>query len=215
MERPEFSLSMSYDEFKRHYWYRQELSEICREYGMGSDGTKAELEEKIKNKLSGKSGVSISKRPKVEFTGEIMLETKLLESGFKFNEQTRKFFADLLNMKKFKFNKEMAAMLREAKKRNDYNITVKDLLNTYLESKKQTSEKKILPHYMQTEEQTYQWNNFVREFNEDKRSKEYTNKMKVAAILWSKVRDTPGLKEYSETLMDTYKEEIEKYKITD
>lgn len=68
---------------------------------------------------------------------------------------------------------------------------------------------------MQTEERAYQWNNFVRKFNADMRLKEYTNKMKVVAILWSKVINTLGLKEYNEILIDTYKDEIEIYRVTD
>lgn len=78
------------------FWYRNELSEICRKYGMGLDGTKTELEANIKNRLSWTSGVVMSKRPKFEFNDEITLETKLLVLGLKFNEQTRKFFATYL-----------------------------------------------------------------------------------------------------------------------
>lgn len=39
--RPEFSLTMSVTEFKRHYWYATELQEICRKLGLDCTGTKA------------------------------------------------------------------------------------------------------------------------------------------------------------------------------
>ena len=64
---------------------------------------------------------------------------------------------------------------------------------------------------MQPEEQTYQWNNFVRAFNADPRSMIFSNKMKVASILWSKVRDNPVSKEYRTDLIDIYAEDLMKY----
>ena len=46
-KKPKFSLSMSYEEFKQHYWYKNELAKICSEYGISAIGTKADLESKI------------------------------------------------------------------------------------------------------------------------------------------------------------------------
>lgn len=43
MKRPEFSQIQSYEEFSRYYWYRKELSQICRQLGLAHTGTKQEL----------------------------------------------------------------------------------------------------------------------------------------------------------------------------
>ena len=51
--------------------------------------------------------------------------------------------------------------------------------------------------------------NFVRDFNKDSRSKFFKDKMKVAALLWRKVRDNPGEKRYRSSLIDEYRNEID------
>jgi len=40
----------------------------------------------------------------------------------------------------------------------------------------------------------------------------FSNKMKVASILWSKIRDNPGSKEYRTDLIDIYAADLMEYK---
>ena len=42
-KRPDFETLASYEEFKKYYWYRKELSGICRRLGIEYRGTKQEL----------------------------------------------------------------------------------------------------------------------------------------------------------------------------
>ncbi|WP_259337113.1 SAP domain-containing protein [Bombilactobacillus bombi] len=42
-QRPQFSLQLNCQEFQQYYWYKQELQEICRQYHLPVNGTKAEL----------------------------------------------------------------------------------------------------------------------------------------------------------------------------
>ena len=74
-------------------------------------------------------------------------------------------------------------------------MTVADLIEIYINSKSGDKFNKSL------EERTYKWNNFVKDFNNDESSKKFKNKMKVASILWSKVRDNPGPKKYNYSLV--------------
>ena len=46
--RPSFSDIKSYDEFIKYYWYRDELSKICKQLGIDYTGTKQELNQNIK-----------------------------------------------------------------------------------------------------------------------------------------------------------------------
>lgn len=62
------------------------------------------------------------------------------------------------------------------------------------------------------EEQTYQWNNFVRDFFEDPATKKYQDRLKVAAILWKLVRESSNNKIYSHGLLRQYEKEIHSYK---
>ncbi|MFK4011490.1 hypothetical protein [Bacillus cereus] len=71
----------------------------------------------------------------------------------------------------FSFSKDVAVALalalREAERKGDFDMSVKDLIKFYEEGKKRKKNTRI--DY--PEERTYQWNNFVREFNKDSRIK--------------------------------------------
>ncbi|GGG74572.1 hypothetical protein [Paenibacillus radicis (ex Gao et al. 2016)] len=73
-------------------------------------------------------------------------------------------------------------------------MTVADLIQVY-EGKTEL---------VSAEEKTYQWNNFVKDFNKDPRTKAIGNRMNVAAQLWKQVRDNPGSKQYSPDLLASY-----------
>ena len=223
--RPEFSPTMSVTEFKRHYWYATELREICRKLGLDCTGTKAELTSRVEHFLSGDVDSSSSEEElRISMTDTTLglvvspdtdsytkLSTKVI-GGFSFNANWRAFCSRVLGEPNFKFTKEMSAAVREAKKRHDNSLTVRDLLVIYKTGKQRKAAGEPLPSYMQPEEQTYQWNNFVRTFNADPHSMIFSNKMKVASILWSKVRDSPGSKEYRTDLIDIYAEDLMEYK---
>ena len=79
MTRPNFNDIQSFDEFKQYYWYRDELSQICKSLGLEDRGTKQELnhiiEQYFKGNLIKKSSIK-NRRRQVE---TITLDTPLLE----------------------------------------------------------------------------------------------------------------------------------------
>ena len=225
--RPEFSTSMSVEEFNKHYWYKEDLQKICRDYNVSSRGTKAELKSRIESVLLGGDTTKTRRKntsnirvdiPDNDMTLNInpnsddsaKLRVKVI-SGFRFGAEWREFCGRVLNERNFKFTKEMAAVVRKLKSENDREFTVNDLLKVYKIGKQCKSTKEYPFDFMQPEEQTYQWNNFVRDFNKDARSKSFTDKMRVAAILWGKVRDNPGMKKYRSSLIDEYINEINEF----
>lgn len=64
--RPEFDKIASFDEFKKYYWYRDELSQICKSLGLEYRGTKQELnhiiEQYFKGNLIKKSSIKRKKK---------------------------------------------------------------------------------------------------------------------------------------------------------
>lgn len=52
-KRPDFETLVSYEEFKKYYWYRKELSGICRKLGIEYRGTKQELNHHIEEYFAG------------------------------------------------------------------------------------------------------------------------------------------------------------------
>ena len=226
-KRPIFKTVMSVEDFRKYYWYTEELRKICKQCDIPYSGTKAELQVRIERFLSGENSFSDEEDSSLTFDmtdqelGLVILPSnidysrlsvKVLQE-FSFSSEWRDFCGRVLGERKFKFIKEMAAAVREAKRKKDNFFTVRDLLVVYKIGKFRKKTGQDLPSFMQPEEKTYQWNNFVRDFNIDNRSKYYDNKMKVAALLWSKVRDNPGSKEYSTDLIDIYQDEIEIYKL--
>ncbi|NOU75387.1 SAP domain protein [Paenibacillus sp. LMG 31458] len=197
--RPDFTRDLSIQEFERHYWYKQELNDICRKYNISPTGTKAELEEKIKKLLHGDEIIdhrlsNTMIRKKQQLT-ELSLSTKLIPDGFKFNQKAREFFANYYNKPKFSFTKEMATALREAERHGNTEMTVTYLIKVYEDKNKFESK----------EESTYQWNKFVKDFNKDSKTKFIKqDRMKIAAQLWKQVRDNPGKKQYSSSLIEEY-----------
>jgi hypothetical protein len=52
--RPKFEDITSFENFNKYYWYRDELSKICRSLKIEHRGTKKELMNNIKKYFSGK-----------------------------------------------------------------------------------------------------------------------------------------------------------------
>ena len=64
--RPEFDQIVSFDEFNKYYWYRDELSQLCKSLGLEYRGTKQELnhiiEQYFKGNLIKKSSIKRKKK---------------------------------------------------------------------------------------------------------------------------------------------------------
>ena len=97
----------------------------------------------------------------------------------------------------------MGIKMREVEKSGDTKATVANLIHVIENDESDITRNK--------EEQTYQWNNFVRDFMNDELSKKYKDPMKVAAILWKLVRNSDQEKKYSHELMIRYGKLIETY----
>jgi len=211
--RPQFSRDLSLKQFSAYYWYKDELAAVCRQAGLETSGTKAELQNRITDFLRTGKIPKRSRRGRFSQIRKtaaaktvISLSTRLIPEGFKFNRTTRGFFAKYYNVKKFSFTKEMAAALRDAEKRGDLEMTVADLVAVYEKNKNQ----KAKAARQSAEEKTYQWNSFVRDFNREARTRGLANRIQVAALLWRQVRDRAGVKTYSPQLLGEFAEAINK-----
>lgn len=206
MEKDGFNRNSSVEEFKEKYWYKIDLQRICHNLGLPTYGTKYELTQYICQYLSGKNISEIKpnrkRRKDVNLCAkDITLETRILSSGFRLNKEARKFFCKYYNVEKFSFNKAMGIKMREIERTQNGNATVKDLIDAYENTNK----------FKANEESTYQWNNFVKDFNADPLSKEYISRMKVAAILWQKIKESSKDKKYSRKLLLDSQNDIKVY----
>ena len=199
--RPEFGKIKSFEEFNKYYWYREELSKICKSLGLEYKGTKQDLnhiiEEYFKGNLIKKSSIK-NKKKRAE---KITLDTPLLECGFAFNTYFREYFASLTNVSPFKFTADMATAWRKVKKENDLSFTIQDMLKVYYGKS----------DYAKYDNSACQWNQFLKDFCEDEESRKYSNKLKVASILWKEVKNSKNEKMYSKNLLNEYGSKIKEY----
>ena len=199
--RPDFSNIKSFEEFNRYYWYREELSQICKSLGLEYRRTKQELNYIIEQYFKGNRIEKSVKKVKKKQAEAITLNTPLLECGFSFNQKFREYFSVATGVEPFKFNADMATAWRKVKAGNDLNFTIQDMLKVYYGES----------DYAKYDHSVCQWNQFLKDFCSDEFSDFYSNKLKVAAILWKEVRDSTNEKIYSRQLLDEYRCKIEEY----
>ena len=199
--RPEFDKITSFDAFNKYYWYREELSQICKSIGLEHRGTKQELnhiiEQYFKGNLIKISSIKKEKK-KVE---NITADTPLLECGFSFNAKFREYFSVLTGIAPVKFTADMATAWRKVKKENDLSFTIQDMLKVYYGKS----------NYSKYDNSVCQWNQFIKDFYADENSCNYSNKLKVVSILWKEVRNSKNEKIYSKKLLAEYASKIKEY----
>ena len=200
--RPDFDKITSFDQFNKYYWYREEISQICKSLGLEYRGTKQELNHIIEAYFKGHL-IKKSPRKKAKKQVEtISLDSPLLECGFSFNAKFREYFAAVTGISPFKFTADMATAWRKVKSEQDGNFTIRDLLKVYYGQS----------DYAKYDHSVCQWNQFLKDFCADKNSGHYSNKLKVAAILWKEVRDSDKAKRYSDNLLRDYEDKIKDYR---
>ena len=199
--RPNFRDIKSFEEFSRYYWYREELAEICKSLELEYRCTKQELNHIIEQYFKGNRVEKSIKKLTKNQTKAITLNTTLFECGFSFNQKFREYFSAVTGVNSFKFNADMATAWRKVKAENDLNFTIQDMLKVYYGES----------DYAKYDNSACQWNQFLKDFCSDEFSDYYSDKLKVAAILWKEVRDSKYEKIYSRQLLNEYGDKIEEY----
>lgn len=195
MERKEFLDIKSYEEFSKYYWYREELVFVCKSLGINSNGTKLELNHNIEEYFKGNLIKPKQRLKKIKANDiELSENTGLVECGFCFNQKFRDFFIEKTGNKKFKFNADMVATKKKVLEEEDTSFTLGDMLDIYYGKKE----------YVKFDKSACQWNQFLKDFCMDPKTKNIPNRLKAASILWSIVRDSTRDKVYHESLLEEY-----------
>ena len=201
-KRPNFKDIHSFEEFNLYYWYREELSQICKSLELEYRGTKQELNEIIHQYFLGNTVEKRVNKRNTKQVEVITLNTPLLFCGFSFNQKFRDYFSTVTGISPFKFNADMATAWRKVKSDNDKKFTIQDMIKIYYGES----------DYAKYDNSTCQWNQFLKEFCADESSNNYSNKLKVAAILWKEVRNSKNEKIYSKQLLNKYGFKLEEYR---
>ncbi len=194
-KRPDFETLTSYEEFKKYYWYRKELSGICRKLGIEYRGTKQELNHHMEEYFCGKLAERKDVPRLSKKVSDIELHTPLLDCGFSFNAFFREYFAKQTGTRPFKFTADMAAAWRKVKVEEDRSFTMQDMLDVYWGKS----------DYAKYDASVCEWNRFVKDFFRDKRNTGFRYPLRMAAALWQAVKESDLPKVYSSDLRERYK----------
>ena len=96
----------------------------------------------------------------------------------------------------------MATALRRVRSEGNVHFTLKDLLDVYYG--------KVIMLNMII--QLVSGISFLKDFCRDENNKIYYNKLKAASILWKVIRDQPGKKVYSASLLKKHQALLRQYK---
>ena len=192
------------NDLREKYWCKRELVQLCKEYKIPYSGTKAALMIRLLEYLRTGSTTlhTPRKRRKMVRTRDITLDSYFLQEGLRFNHELRAFFCQTLGKQTVKFSKHMAAAVRDAEQQGR-DITVRELLDILQHPPHDTHET--------AEDKTYQWNRFVKDFHRSERSTHYHHRLKVAAILWTFVRESRAEKVYTDELLERYQDNIKQF----
>ena len=200
-KRPNFSEIKSYAEFAKYYWYREELSSICKKIGIDHTGTKQELNHNIEEYFKGNLIEKKRRHSSGARTPAIGLESSLIECGFSFNAKFREYFSQQTGVPNFKFTADMATAWRKVKREHDRAFTIQDMLDVYYGKS----------DYAKYDSSSCEWNKFLKDFCADEGNKQFHNKLKVASILWHIVRNSTQPKIYSRELVEKHLNLLQEY----
>lgn len=198
MERPRFEDIKTYGEFSEYYWYRAELSAICKSLGLEYLGDKAELERII---AAWFDGVKILHKPRKAVkatTKELTLDTPLIDCGFTFGQRFRDFYIAQTGDENFRFTADTVATARTVKANGDRSFTLGDLLEVKRGNKT----------YVAFDNSSCRWNKFLKDFCADPANGIYPDKLKTASKFWALLRESNEPKTYSRTFIDKNKDKI-------
>ena len=170
--RADFINIKSFEEFNRYYWYREELSQICKSLGLEYRSTKQELNHIIEQYFKGNRIEKSVRKVNKKQAEAITLNTPLLECGFSFNQKFREYFSVVTGVDPFKFNADMATAWRKVKAENDLNFTIQDMLKVYYGES----------DYAKYNHSVCQWNQFLKDFCSDEFSDCYSNRFSIGRV---------------------------------
>lgn len=178
--QPKLTKNIQINDFLDYYWKKDELIAFCVRHGLGSKGSKEELEKKIVLFLkTGKKPQTIrrSNFPQKDSEQEIKVNTKVVH--YKNDQNTRDFFISQIGIS-FRFN----GYLREfAKSLQDGSKTYGDLVEGY---------KKSLKEKNTTIDKQFQFNQFQRDFFANENNATRNDCLQA----WDKVKKAKGPSNY-------------------
>ena len=162
---PELTRDLNPEEFREHYFLKEELKDFCRAEGLKVSGSKEDLEKRIIHYLETGEKLAeptVKQKSTVTLT-EISLDSKLGEN-FKCSEDKREFFEKHVG-RGFKFKVKFQKWLKA-----NPDKTYRDAIDAYFEIRNCNQKTEI--------GKQFQYNQYIRDFFEDNENKSLDDAIK-------------------------------------
>jgi hypothetical protein len=157
--RPLLNPEISINDFKIHYWLKEELQGFCRNNGIRASGSKLEISERIEFFLSTGQKKTPKKRnpkksdPTITNTEVLSIKTVICE-GYTNNEKNREFFKSIIGPQ-FHFTTRFMNFCK-----NNVGKTYQDAVDEWYREQREKKQGK----YKTVIGPQFEYNRFVREF---------------------------------------------------
>ncbi|MEI8111803.1 MAG: DUF6434 domain-containing protein [Chitinophagia bacterium] len=183
MQRPDLYTISSATTLLNWYWTRRELAAICKQQGINSAGSKAELLNKLKahfeQDAKPQPQCKVNQRTKqtVSTTNEPLSLQTLIGPAYKNGKAARKFFKEHCTPN-FRFSIPLLAFIK-----NNHGKTLQDVVDEW----HRLQAIKKLPGYISYLPPSLQYNQYIRDFFADNPGKTLVD----ARNCWNKKRSLP------------------------
>lgn len=182
-ERTELNKELDAAAFRSFYYLKQELADFCKENGLPTTGSKAELTDRIAHFLDTGNVLKSSAKRKTSVNIGTLTEDTVIEQNIVCSEKHRAFFSEKIG-KSFSFNVLFQKWLKA-----NTGKTYGDAIRAYyriLEEKKQRK----------TEiGGQFEYNTYIRDFFADNPGKNLHD----AIVCWNHKKSLPGHHRYEQS----------------
>lgn len=183
--RPLLTMEISIADFKKHYWLKEELQDFCRNNGIGANGSKVEISERIERFLrSGEKELkSREKPPRRTFRAadeEVLSVNTVITKDYTNNEKNREFFKSIIGAQ-FHFTVRFMNFCK-----NNAGKTFQDAIDEWYVEQKEKQEGK----YKTVIGPQFEYNRFIRDFYRKPENK--GKKLKEAIAAWEESKRARG-----------------------
>ena len=182
-ERAELNIELDAATFRSFYYLKQELADFCRENGLPTSGSKAELTDRIAYFLDTGSVLKPTAERKTVVNIGTLTEDTVIEPNIVCSEKHRAFFSEKIG-KSFSFNVPFQKWLKA-----NAGKTYGDAIRAYyriLEGKKQVKAEIS---------GQFEYNTYIRDFFADNPGKSLHD----AIVCWNYKKGLPGHHRYEQS----------------
>ena len=179
-KRRNLDINLDENTFRNCYYLKEELVEFCKENGLSTGGSKAELTERIAIFLKTGEVCAQNTSSKKRASIDSIDEESLIEDNFVCSQKHRTFFESKIG-KSFSFNVRFQKWLKA-----NAGKTYKDAIDAY----KHIAEDK--KNYKEPIDSQFEYNRYIRDFFEDNHDKS----LKDAIACWNYKKSMQGHNRY-------------------